>query len=127
MIPYIGAAIIVVGFIICMRLFKLVEMSLDVISISKMAVADVQNSEMDDDAKELALQAGAIKLFKLFFLLTLGGALALITPTALVWSLELMHVLTLEAVFNAALSWEFIVASTILAVAALRGSLSRKR
>lgn len=126
MISYIGATIIVVGFIVCIKLFKLVELALDVIRISKLSASDIRNPDMDDDTKEAALQAHAIKLFKLFFLLTLGGAAALLIPTALVWLLELMDVVSLDEVFKAALSWEFIVASTVLTIIALRGSLTRR-
>ncbi|MDX2505065.1 MAG: hypothetical protein QNL62_11410 [Gammaproteobacteria bacterium] len=61
----------------------------------------------------------------LFIKLTLGGIAALLVPLGLVWLLEQTGILSLSEVMNTALSWEFILASTILAIAVLR--VKRKR
>jgi hypothetical protein len=116
MIAFTGAAFLVVGFIALIKIFGLVEKSIDVINIAKLAYADFQNQSLNDDAKEAALQRYAKRLFALFFLITLGGAAALALPMGLIWLLEQMGVLSLNAVIITALSWEFLLASTALAI-----------
>ena len=116
MIAFTGAAFLVVGFIALIKIFGLVEKSTDVINIAKLAYADFQNQSLNDDAKEAALQRYAKRLFALFFLITLGGAAALALPMGLIWLLEQMDVLSLNAVIITALSWEFLLASTALAI-----------
>ena len=71
MIEYAGAIFLVIGFIIVLKVFKLVEKSTRVIDISRRAVADLRSSELDDDAKESAMQSHAKQLFGLFFLITI--------------------------------------------------------
>ena len=58
-------------------------------------------------------------LFRLFFKLTFGGTVAVFLPLGLLWLLELSGWITLDAVFDVALSPLFLVGSTLLAVLAL--------
>lgn len=125
MMSVFGAIILVVGFIALLKVFSLVELSIDVIGLSRQSLADIRNPEMDDEAKEKALQGHTKKLLLLFFKLTSGGIAALLVPLALVWLLEQLDVLSLSEVMSTVLSWEFILASTILAIVVLR--VKRKR
>lgn len=114
MMALFGAVILVAGFIIVIKWLKLVEKSLEVIQIAKSALTDLQNPQLHDDAKEVALQKHAKQLFILFFLLTLGGLAALMLPAGLVWLLDQVGILSFNAVMAMILSWPFILASTVL-------------
>jgi hypothetical protein len=52
-------------------------------------------------------------LFVLFFLITLGGFAAVFIPLAVVWGLDRLQLLSLDGALQAALSWQFIAASTV--------------
>lgn len=125
MIVFTGAALLVIGFIALIKIFGLVEKSIDVINLARLAYADLQNPALNDDAKEVALQSHAKRLFVLFLLITLGGAAALALPMGLIWLLEQMDVLSLNAVISAALSWKFLLAGTVLAIVVFR--ITRER
>lgn len=125
MIVFTGAALLVIGFIALIKIFGLVEKSIDVINLARLAYADLHNPALNDDAKEVALQSHAKRLFVLFLLITLGGAAALALPMGLIWLLEQMDVLSLNAVISAALSWKFLLAGTVLAIVVFR--ITRER
>lgn len=125
MIVFTGAALLVIGFIALIKIFGLVEKSIDVINLARLAYADLHNPALNDDAKEVALQSHAKRLFVLFLLITLGGAAALALPMGLIWLLEQMDVLSLNAVISAALSWKFLLAGTVLAIIVFR--ITRER
>ena len=117
MMTFVGVTILVTGFVVLVRIFGLVEKSGEVFKISKLALSDIQNPSLDDDAKEVALQQHAKRLFCLFFLLTVGGAAALALPAGLLFLLEKMDLLSLNAVMTVTLSWEFLLASSVLIIA----------
>ena len=110
---YAAAILLVLGFIAVLKVLKVVENSARVISITNRAVADFRSNELDDDAKETAMQTHAKHLFVLFFLITLGGFAAVFIPLAVVWGLDRLQLLSLDGVLQAALSWHFIAASTV--------------
>lgn len=117
MMTYVGVVILVAGFVVLIRIFGLVEKSSEVFHISKLALSDMQNPDFDDDAKEVALQQHAKRLFSLFFLLTIGGAAALALPAGLLFLLEKMGLLSLSNVMAVTLSWEFLLVSSVLIIA----------
>lgn len=110
---YAAAILLVLGFIAVLKVLKVVENSARVISITNRAVADFRSNELDDDAKETAMQTHAKHLFVLFFLITLGGFAAVFIPLAVVWGLDRLQLLSLDGALQAALSWQFIAASTV--------------
>ena len=119
MIEYVGAMFLVVGFIFILKISRLVEKSTRVIDISKEAVAILRDAERSDDAKEAAMQSHAKQLTGLFFLITLGGIAAVFAPVAVIWGLDRLELVSLDAVLNVALSWPFLVATTMLIVIVL--------
>ena len=119
MIEYAGAIFLVIGFIIVLKVFKLVEKSTRVIDISRRAVADLRSSELDDDAKESAMQSHAKQLFGIFFRVNMGGIEAVFLPVAVIWELDRLQFVSLDAILRVALSWHFIIATTILISIAL--------
>jgi len=111
----VGAIILVVGFIILLKGLRLVENNLKVIAIAKEAASVMQNSTLDDRQKEQALQKHAIKLFNLFILILFSSAAAIGLPVGVIWLLEQTGVLSMMAVIDFTLTWQFILASTLFA------------
>lgn len=112
---FVGATLLVAGFIALIKIFGLFEKSSEAIAVAKLAYADFRNPHLSDDAKEAALQGYAKNLFLLFFLITLGSVAALGLPIGLLWLLEQVNILSLSAVMATTLSWQFLLLSTILA------------
>jgi hypothetical protein len=125
MMTFAGVAILVAGFVVLVKIFGLVEKSTEVFSVSRLALSDMQNPDLDDEAKEAAIQQHAKRLFGLFFLLAIGGAAALALPAGLLFLLEGMGLLSLSAVITVTLSWEFLLASSVLIIAIIL--LAKKR
>lgn len=119
MIEYAGAIFLVIGFIFILKIFGVVDKSSRVIEISKCAIADLRCAELDDEAKESAMQVHAKHLFQLFFIITIGCIAAIILPLAVIWGLDRMHLVSIDGVLNTALSWPFLIATTALISIAL--------
>jgi hypothetical protein len=115
-----GAIFLVVGFVVLVKVFGLPGKCSEVLDLARTSLAVLRNPSLDDDAKESALQSNAVKLFALFLLLTAGAALALVLPAGLIWVLDLLHVVSLRAVLELTLSWQFLLASTVVGVIAWR-------
>lgn len=114
---YLGAGILVAGFLLFMKVFGLVSKSMKVINIAKSAVADLQNSELDDDTKEELMQSHSKQLFVLFAFITLGSAVAAAIPAGFIVLGEIMGALSLDNSLIALISWEFLVPSTLVTIA----------
>jgi hypothetical protein len=113
-----GAIFLVVGFVALVKAFGLVRKCGEVLALARSSLAVLRNPALDDDAKESALQSNAMKLFSLFVLLTGGAALALALPAGLIWILDVLHIVSLRAVLETTLSWQFLLASTLIGVVA---------
>jgi hypothetical protein len=124
-IEYAGAIFLVIGFVFILKIAGLVEKSTRVIDISRQAMAVLRSAELDDDAKESAMQSHAKQLVGLFFLITIGGVAAVFLPVAMIWGLDKLGLVSVDAVLDVALSWPFITASSVLIVLAL--VIKRKR
>ncbi len=66
------------------------------------------------------MQRHARRLFVLFFLLTAGAAAALLLPVGLIWLLGTVGVFSYEGVLAMLLSWQFLLATTVVAVIVIR-------
>jgi len=113
---FAGAVFLVIGFIIFMKLFSLVEKSSDAVNISKSAVQIVQNKNLTDHQKEIAMQKHAKELMSLFFLITVGSIFAVMIPFGFIWLLDLVGVLKLDGVIKTTLSLEFIIVTSIITI-----------
>ena len=120
MSSWIGAFILVISFIFLLKLLRLVENSLKVISIAKESVQVMKDPALDDLQKEKSLQKHSIKLFSLFFIILISSVLALTLPLGLIWIFEQFDLLVLDNILEVALSWQFILASTVLAIVIVR-------
>lgn len=113
---YIGAIILVIGFIVLIKYLKVFEKSSKVLIIAKQSIVIISDSKSSDLQKEIAMQKNAKELLLLFLIITLGSFIALAIPSALVWLMELAGVLSFQSVIDTTLSWAFIVGSIIISV-----------
>ena len=115
----LGALFLLIGFVLIIKVFNLVEKVGDVMRIAKSALADIHDPDMHDDAKGIALRKYSIRLFALFITLMLGFVLAVFVPVGLIWILSLAGLISFDNVIATAFSYEFILVSTILLFAYL--------
>jgi hypothetical protein len=115
-----GAVLLVVGFVALVRAFGLVGKCGEVFAVARASLTVLKNPALDDSAKESALQTHASRLFALFLALTAGAALALALPAGLIWLLDEIHVVSFHDVLEVALSWRFLLGSTLAGIVAWR-------
>lgn len=125
MIHWIAAAFLVFCFVVLVRIFGLVEKSKQVVSIAHRSLGVIRSTSLDDNVKEVALQRNAKQLFGMFFILSFGGAAAVLLPIGLVWLGGLLGFISLESVLDVALCPAFLIISGVFAIFVL--CLSQKR
>ena len=112
----VGAAVLVLGFVLVISIFDLVGKSSRVFAISKNVMHTLQDSSLDDLQKEKSMQAYSKTLFSLFFIILLICAVAVFIPLAVVKLMDLLGWLCMEDVMAILLSWQFILISSILVI-----------
>lgn len=110
---YTGAAILVLLFLFILKLLNVPEKASLALVSSQKSIAIIRDPEIDDEAKEIALQNYAKELFGIFFHLSLGVVAALLLPAGLIWLLDQIGVMPMDEVFSFTLSWEFILLITV--------------
>ena len=129
MIEWLGAAFLVVGFVVLVRVFGLVERSGEVVTVARSSFDVIRSTDLSDDEKEKTLQKNTVRMFRLFFVLAFGGAMAVVLPLGVVWACDLIELISLQAVLDVAMSPVFLIVSGILATLALclgRGGTSEQ-
>ena len=116
---YAGAALIVAGFSWLLVRLHLVEQAGRINAVVRDSAATMADRSLSDRDKEQALRRNSIALFGQFARITLGLALALGAPIALVWLLGLTALWSFDDAIAASLSWPFLVAGLILFVAVM--------
>lgn len=116
MTAWIVSALLVLIFIVLVRRFQLVENSKIVLAVARRSVDVIRNPDITDDDKEAALQNDAKQLFRLFVLLSLGGAATVLVPVALLWLSDKVGFLSTVSVLAVALSPTFISISIIVSI-----------
>jgi hypothetical protein len=116
MIDFLGASFLVIGFMVIMQMLGLARHAGSALALSNDAMKVMGNAALSDDQKERAMQAHAVKLFRLFIVLTIGGVAAVLAPLAIVWGLGRVGLLSFEGVMDMALSWPFLVGVSLAAV-----------
>jgi len=115
----IGAVFLVLAFIVLLRRFALVEKSSEVLTITRRSLAVIRNAELSDERKENALQDNAKQMLRLSFVLTAGGAAAVLLPVGLLWVCDRLGWLSLAVVFSTAVSPGFLIGSGLVALLAI--------
>ncbi len=111
---YLGALLIVVGFAVILHALALVPKATEAVTLARRSMADLRNPELDDDAKQAAMQRHAKRLFGLFFVITLGSAVAVLIPIGIVYLLDVVHLVSLTDALETTITWQFIVATVVL-------------
>ncbi len=119
MSQWLGAIILVVGFIGLFQLLGLTEKSKEAIAIAHQSTEIIRSAQLSDEQKESRLQKNSQKLFGLFFILAVNGAIAILIPLGILWLGDRLDWLSLDAAIETTLSPTFLVVSGILAIALL--------
>lgn len=115
----VGALFVVAAFIVILHVLKLIPRGVEVTAVSRTALAVVRDPDLDDDAKAELMQRHAKRLLALFFLLTLGGAAALLLPVGLIYVLDMAGLFSFDGVMAVLVSWEFLLTTTVVSVVVL--------
>lgn len=119
MTDWVAAAFLVVGFVVLIRLFRLAEWTREVVDASRRSIGVIRSRTLSDDEKEAALKKDAGLLFRLSFILLLGGAAAFLLPIALMWFCDWVGFISLASMLDVALSPVFLVTSGIVVILVL--------
>lgn len=109
MTTWLSAIFLVVGFIIVSKLVGLIEKCKQVFAISREAATILGDSSMDELEQERAIQQRALHLLRLFCVVTILSALAVLSPLLIVYGASLLGLVSLEQVIELTLSWRFII------------------
>ncbi|MGD1920008.1 MAG: hypothetical protein ACFCAD_14605, partial [Pleurocapsa sp.] len=119
MSQWIGAIILVAGFVVLLQLLEVIKKSRNVVRIALHSMKILSSSRLSDRQKELKLQKNSLRLFGLFFVLAFGGAIAILIPLGVLWLGDRLGWLSLSAVLATTVSPVFLIFSSIVAIAVL--------
>lgn len=123
----IGASFLVAGFLILFKLLNLMEQARDTLTASRLSVFEISRRDIDDEEKEKNLRAHSLTLLKAIAALMLGSILAAGLPLVILWGLDIVDLLSLEATLETASSWPFLLAATIVTLGVFWRSFQRHR
>ena len=98
MSSWIAAGFLVAGFALFVKLFGLIGNSRKVIGASRRSLKIVRTVSLDDNAKEVLLQACSMQLLWLAILIALGTTAAIAAPLAILWACEQLGLISLRSV-----------------------------
>ena len=119
MSQWIGAVLLVVGFLILIQLLGVIKKSRNVVRIALHSLKIIGSSRLSDRQKESKLQKNSKRLFGLFFVLAFNSAIALLIPLGILWLGDLLGIISLSAVLATTVSPAFLIVSSVLAIAIL--------
>lgn len=115
-VNWVGGAFIVLVFFTLLKMLRVITVSREVISLSSSVMNTMNDKQMSDLEKEKAMQTFSIRLFRHFLVILLGSAVAIGLPVLILWGLQWMGWVSLDAIIETTLTWEFIVASCLMGV-----------
>ena len=127
MSQWIGAIILVVGFLVLIQLLGVTNKSKYVVRIALHSMKIIGSSHLSDEQKESKLRKNSLRLFGLFFILVSGGAIAILIPLVVLWLGDRLGYLSLSAVLATTVSPVFLFISTVIAMIALYLNSNKKR
>jgi hypothetical protein len=113
-VDVIGASFVVIGFAVLAHYIGLIRWTGEVMLHARRANEVLRDGNLDDFAKEKAVQSVAIEMFKLLGLLTGGSIIAVALPLAVVWLAGAAAILSFDAVMAMLIRWEFLLAATVV-------------
>jgi hypothetical protein len=117
-VNFVGAVLVVLVFAACIHLVRLIPNTAEVLVRARDAGHVLRRADLDDDAKEKALQRHSLRLFGLLGLLLLGSVVALGLPAIVIWALAGAGVLSVRGVYDVLLRWDFLLGVTVLGLLA---------
>lgn len=126
MISVIAATTWIAGFSLLLSILGVVSRAIEVTTISRQALTEFQDKNMSDEDKETAFQGYAKRLFILFFLISAGSAAAFALPGGAFWLLGKTQWFSFEALIVTAISWQFLIVSTVVVSAVIVITVRRK-
>ena len=111
---FLGACLIVAGFVIVSLMVKLPARMRVVFGRIGTALDILGDPMLSDDGKGAALRQVAIGLGGSFLVLLVGGGATLALPVGLIWLADRAGVLSFDATLAVSLSWRFILGSTLV-------------
>ncbi|MBN2013295.1 hypothetical protein JW960_28450 [candidate division KSB1 bacterium] len=115
----IGALVIVLGFIILINSFGVMQKSKLVIENTQAAFLTFLNKDINDLQKEIALQKYAKVLFFHFLLITLYCIIAIVIPISIIWLMDLLGIIALKNVIDTTCSWQFLALTGFISILVL--------
>jgi len=117
MSQWVGAIILVAGFVILIQLLGVINKSHNIVRIALHSMKVIGSSRLSDEQKESKLQKNSKRLFGIFFVLACYSAIAIFIPIGILWLGDYFNLFSLSAVLAMTVSPRFILANTILMVA----------
>ena len=122
-----GAFLMVVGFVVLIDVFRLVDKSRHVFDLSREALRIVSDPGLDDEVKEAAMQKHARTLAWLSLLIAAGVSVALAVPAALVFAFDVTGFLSFQEVLQALFSWTLLAVGTLLVIGVIMFRIRKRR
>lgn len=112
----LAAAVLV--FVVLLKTLHAARAGRTVLETGQSALAALQDPTLSDAEKEAAARAAAGRLFRGFLAIGAIAVVALAVPAALVWAGSALGLYALDDALSLAAGWPFLLASTLVAVAA---------
>jgi hypothetical protein len=119
MTSWLAAFGLLAAFVLVARALGLTERSRRVFATTRESMAVMRAASLTDEQKEAALQANAIALFKSFFTLSTGLAIAALLPATVLWLCDRLGWLSFDRVLAVSFSPAFLIASGAVVIATL--------
>lgn len=117
MIDWLAASVLAVGFIVLLKQLKVIEMSRNVIALSRRVMSVLVDKNLTELDKEKAMQRHSLDFFRYFFFILLGSITALAAPLGMVWLLQQVGITRMDRTLAITLSWQFLVGTCAVAAA----------
>ena len=111
---FFGALLCVALFAVCLQRTRIVANTGAVLNQSKSAVSVMRDADLDDEAKEKAVQQGSLQLFRLLGKLIAGAVVSVGVPLLSVWLLAKTGLAQLDGIM-AILMNPWFIAGTLVA------------
>jgi hypothetical protein len=104
------------GFVFALRRVHLVPVARGVMRATTSGIGAITNSELDDDAKEIAVRRAGFDLIRSAFSLFWRIGLCLVAATAPIFIADVFYIADRDAVIALMLRWDFLITITALAI-----------
>ena len=119
MTSWLAAFGLLAAFVLLARALGLTERSRRVLATTRDSMAVMRAASLTDEQKEAALQANAIALFKSFFTLSTGLAVAALLPATALWLCDRLGWVSFDRVLAVSFSPAFLIAGGAVVIATL--------